>query len=436
MPLSGALFASVTGLDAMSTAISVVGDNIANVNTTGYKTRRTEFADLLGQSISTSGGFSQIGAGAQVATVRSEFTQGTFENTNRETDIAIEGQGFFVLDGPTGRVYSRAGVFNFDSQGLLVNSNGQRVQGFAIDPVTGLSNGQIGDVNIGNASSPPRASTNITASLRLDPKAAVSPGGFDPSDRANTSEVSVTVDVYDSLGNQRPATIHFTKVAENAGPPPTNDWEWSINLRPAHTTIPPVNPTDTDVEQASGTLTFDDTGTLTSLTGASFTLDFAGGAAPAQPVTLDLGPIAGVGTGGATTQNGASAVNSFSQDGFAAGSLQGLIIDEAGFVSGLFSNGETIPISQLALANFANVEGMQRIGSNNLVETRASGQPLIGQPQTGSLGAIRSSTLELSNVDLATEFVRLIINQRAFQANTRTISTTNELLGDLVNLGR
>ncbi len=437
MPLSGALFASVSGLDATSTAISVVGDNIANVNTPGFKARRTEFADVLGQSISTAGGFSQIGAGAKVGDIRSQFTQGTFETTNRTTDLAIEGRGFFILDGPQGRAFSRAGIFTFDADGVLVNPEGREVQGFQIDPITQVSNGQVGSIQISNAIAPPRPTSVLDVSVNLDADAPVIPGGFDPADPNGTSELQTVVTVFDSLGNEHSATVFFTKSAINAGPPPSTTWDFNVALPANETTLPPANPGDEQVVQGGGALTFDANGVLTAATGTALTLEFAGGVAPGQPMTLGFGPIAGVGAGDATTQFGTgSATNSFTQDGFAAGSLQGILVDGVGILSGLFSNGETIPIAQVALANFANVEGLQSTGNTNLVATRASGQPLIGSPLSAGLGSVRASSLEQSNVDLATEFVRLIINQRAFQANTRTISTTNDLLGDLVQLGR
>jgi flagellar hook protein FlgE len=436
MPLSGALFSSVSGLDSTSTAISVIGDNIANVNTTGFKARRTEFADVLGQSISTAGGFSQIGAGAKVSDIRSLFTQGTFETTSRPTDVAIEGRGFFIADGPQGRVYTRAGIFNFDDNGFLVNPEGRFVQGYGIDPVTGLSNGLLGDIQIATALAPPRTTSTIDLSVNLFANDPIQAGGFDPADPATASH-AVPIDVYDSLGNRHSMSVFFTKTGSNT-------WEWNAALAPADTTTAPANPTDPWVVQGAGTLTFDTSGTLTGSTGTSFAANFSGGAAAGQAFTLGF-TNAGVpttqfggssGTGASTSSASASQTNSFSQDGFAAGTLQSINIDQQGYLAGSFSNGETIPLAQLALANFPNLEGLQGIGNTNLIETRESGQPLIGQPQAGGLGSIRASSLEQSNVDLATEFVRLIINQRAFQANTRTISTTNELLGDLVQLGR
>lgn len=425
MPLSGALFSSVSGLDSTSTAISVVGDNIANVNTTGFKSRRTEFSDVLGQSISTGGGFSQIGAGSKVSDIRAAFTQGTFETTNRGNDVAIEGRGFFIVDGVQGRAYTRAGRFNIDELGFYVNPEGRRVQGYGIDPLTGLSNGQLGDIQVATTLSPPRTTTAVNVSANLDANATIVPGGFDPADPSQSSEFTVPIDVYDSLGQQHSLNLFFTKTAANT-------WEWNAALAPTETTLPLANPTDLWVSQGSGTLTFDTAGIMTGSTGTTFNLEFAGGATPAQALTLSFNDA-----GSPSTQYGSdSATNSFSQDGFAAGTLQNTIIDSEGYILGSFSNGETIALAQLALANFPNLEGLQAIGDTNFIETRESGQPLLGQPQTGSLGTIRASSLEQSNVDLATEFVRLIINQRAFQANTRTISTTNELLGDLVQLGR
>jgi flagellar hook protein FlgE len=430
MGLSSALFTSVSGLDATGTAIAVIGDNIANVNTTGFKASRPEFADILGQSVAGIGGFSQIGAGTTIADVTSVFSQGTFQSTARTTDLAIEGQGLFVLDGPQGRYYSRAGVFTFDSNGLLVNPAGLQVQGFGIDPLTGASTQALGDIQLSSAVSPPRATTQSSLSLNLDANADVIPGGFDPADPNTTSNFRTLMTVYDSLGNDRMVTYYFTKTAANT-------WNWTAGVAPADTTDAPASPTDPVVVQGTGTLTFDSAGVLQAVTGSPITFDFAGGAAGGQAIGLDFGPIAGVGTGDATTQfAGPPVTNSFNQDGFAAGQLQNILVDREGFVVGQFSNGETLTLAQVALATFANVEGMMKAGNGNLTETRQSGQPSIGAALTGRLGAVRSNSLEQSNVDLAGEFVRLIINQRAFQANARTVSTTNELMANLVQLGQ
>jgi len=256
MPLANALFSSVSGLDTTSTAISVIGDNIANVNTTGFKARRAEFADVLGQSITSAGGFSSLGAGAKLSRVTTNFTQGTFENTGRTTDLAIEGQGFFILDGQQGSLYSRAGIFTVDNQGVLVSPEGLRVQGFGIDPITGASNGQMGDIVLSNALAPPQASSLVNLSANLDATETPIPGGFDPVNPTTTSHFNTGVTLYDSLGSPHFTSVYFTKV--NA-----TDWEWNATLPPGDTTIAPV-PGSQDVVQASGTLSFDANGNMTA----------------------------------------------------------------------------------------------------------------------------------------------------------------------------
>jgi flagellar hook protein FlgE len=429
MSLSSAMFASVTGLDTASTAISVIGDNIANVSTPGFKERRAEFADVLGQSLATSGGFAQTGAGSSILNVSQIFSQGAFESTARVTDMAIEGQGFFVLDGVQGRSYSRAGMFSFDRNGLLTDPLGLRVQGYGIDPVTLLPTSQIGDIQINNAVSPPRASSTMQLSLNLDANAPIL--AFDPANTNGSTNFQVGISLYDTLGNAHQSEIFFNRT----GP---NSWSWNATLPPADTSLPPAGPNDTVVVQGSGTLTFDNTGNLTGMTGSPLNYQFSGGAAASQSVAIGFGPIAGAGTGTPTTQFGSasSGVNSKTQDGFPPGTLTSLAVDRSGFLTATFSNGETRPIAQVALATFPATEGLQAIGNNNWTETRESGQPLIGNPRTSQFGSIRASSIEQSNVDLAAQFVRLILQQRAFQANTRTVSTTNELLANLVQLGQ
>jgi flagellar hook protein FlgE len=213
-----------------------------------------------------------------------------------------------------------------------------------------------------------------------------------------------------------------------------NTWAWEATLPPGDTTLPLANPTDTVVSIGAGTLSFDSSGNLTAQSGSPLSYQFAGGGAANQSIAIDFGAA---GSLTATTQvAAASAVNSQQQDGFAPGTLSSISVDRSGFFVATFSNGETRPIAQIALASFPAVEGLQAAGNNNWQETRESGQPLIGGPRTGQFGSIRASNIEQSNVDLAAQFVRLILQQRAFQANTRTVSTTNELLANLVQLGQ
>jgi flagellar hook protein FlgE len=430
MGLSNALFTGVSGLDTSGTAISVIGDNIANSNTPGFKSKRAEFGDLLAQSLTSSGGFSQLGSGSTLSRVRPNFAQGTFENTGRGTDLAIEGRGFFVVQNAQGRFYTRNGIFSFDSDGFLVNTQNQRVQGFGIDPATRTSTGVLGDVQIQTAVSPPGPTNNAEIAVNLDANAGLV-GPFDPADPAGTSNFNFPMTTYDSLGNQHSVNFYFTRSATG--------WDWSAALHPSDTTTAPAAAGDQVVVQGSGSLTFDSQGFLQSSTGNTVTFQFAGGATPNQVVQLDWGPVgsSAAAASGRSTQFGApSAVTSFNQDGFASGQIQNIVIDGEGFLTGQFSNGETVPLAQLALASFANVEGLVSVGNSNMVETRVSGQALMGAAQTGNLGTIRASSIEQSNVDMATEFVKLIISQRAFQANTRTISTTNDLLANLLALGQ
>ncbi len=444
MSLGNALNSSVTGLDATSRAISVVGDNIANVNTPGFKERRAEFGDVLGQSISAGGGFSQTGAGVKTSRVSTIYSQGTFESTGRPTDMAIEGRGFFVVDDSTGgRAYTRAGIFGFDSNGFLSTPDNSRVQGYAIDAATGAVSGALDDIAINTTVSAPQQTSTYQLSLNLDatdlPSAA-----FSWSTPDGTSNFRTAVTVYDSLGNPHTVTTFFSKTADNA-------WDYNVGIDVNDTATAPASPTDDFVGIGSGSLTFSGSGLLTGhtlttpaasvLTDGSqshtMTLPFNGGADPTQTFDLNLGAWGGGGTGDSTTQFGGadSSVNSFTQDGFGPGNLQSIQIGLDGVITGQYSNGNNLDIAQIALAIFPNTEGLVSTGNNRLVESNVSGQPLIGAAQSGVMGSVRSSTIEQSNVDLATQFVKMIVHQRAFQANTRTVSVTNELMGNLVGLG-
>ena len=429
MSLTNALSSSVSGLNVASTAIAVIGDNIANANTAGFKEKRAEFSAVLGQSIAAGSGFAQIGAGTLVNDVRSIFSQGVFETSARGTDLGIAGPGFFVMDGAQGRSFTRAGSFGFDSGGVLVDSAGNRVQGFGIDPATGQSNGVLGDIQVNTPLSPPQATSTIDLSMNLDPTAPLI-GPFDPATAQTTSNAREGITIFDSLGTPRQATIFFTKTG-------VNTWDYNVALSDADAGTPTGNPF---VVQGTGTLGFDTNGGLTSFTGGaiSFDLNAANGAGSPQAVAFDMGPLVGSNLpGDVTTQfNQPAVTNSVGQDGFRPGTLRVLGIDGSGRLSGVFTNGVTSTVAQIALANFRSVEGLTEIGGSQLIESIDSGSPLIAAANSGNLGGIRSNSLEKSNVDLAQQFVNLIIAQRAFQANTRTVSVANELMSNLVNLGQ
>ncbi len=439
MSLTNALSSSVSGLAAASTQISVIGDNIANANTPGFKEKRAEFTAVLGQNITAGAGFAQIGAGVRVNDVGMIFSQGVFEQTQRGTDLGIEGRGFFIVDGNLGRAYTRSGAFGFDASGWFVDSNGNRVQGYGIDPATGASNGVLGDIQINVPLSPPQPTTQIQLGINLDAEEPLLTGiAFDPADATATSSGREVVTVFDSLGTPRQATIFFQHSD-------VNEWTYHVTLATADSDQAGAT-TDPFVVQGSGTLEFDTNGTLVSVNGGgttyptiTFGFNPANGAATAQPIDFTMGPLSSGGTvtGPPSTQfNQPQVTNFVSQDGFAPGTLSALQIDADGRLNGVFSNGITTSLAQLALANFGNVEGLTDIGGSQLIESLDSGPPIIAAANSGNLGAIRASALEKSNVDLAQQFVNLIVGQRAFQANTRTVSVANELLSNLVSLGQ
>lgn len=431
MSLTNALFSSVSGLETASTQISVIGDNIANANTTGFKEKRAEFSAVLGQNITAGAGFAQVGAGARVSDIGTIFSQGVFERTARGTDLGIEGQGFFVLDGPSGRAYTRSGIFGFDSEGTLVDTVGNRVQGYGIDPTSGASNGVLGDIQINAQLTAPQRSTTIDMSVNLNAADTEINATFDPANPEATSNESQVVRIYDSLGTPRLATVYFSRTA-------AGQWDYNVTLATEDADTAPT--TDPVVVQGSGTLSFDGNGVLTGGTPSqtiTFNINGDSGATTAQPITITLGSTTADPSIDSTTQfSQPYQTNSITQDGYAAGTLESLDIDSDGLVNGVFSNGVTASLSQLALANFVAIEGLQDIGNSKVIESVASGAPIVAAAGSGSLGSIRSNALEKSNVDLAQQFVNLIVSQRAFQANTRTASVANELLANLVQLGQ
>lgn len=464
MGLLSALFSSVSGINSQGTVISVVGDNIANTNTVGFKGARAEFVDVLSGSLGgAAGSGGQVGAGARISGIGQIFTQGSLESTGVGTDLAVDGNGFFIVQDTTGIFYSRAGLFRLNSSKQLVNPAGEQVLGFGIAP-NGTPNGALGPIDIKSASSQPKPTANIDVNVNLDPNTAILPGAFDQTDPINSSNFQTGIRIFDSLGNARNILIYFRKTA-------TNTWQWFAGVNRSDLDLSVDFPGATAGVQPtqflplqSGTLSFTTSGALDLENNAQLSLDydlngdgildgvsiptpanwaFSAGASATQAIALDFGTsITGEGGTGIdkSTQFGGQVISNsvrfMNQDGFAAGQLSNISIDEDGFVTGQFSNGVTQKLAQVGLAQFPSVQGLERVGNNNFRETVGSGNPIIGSPNQSDFGAVRSGFIELSNVDLAGEFVKLILAQRAFQANTRTISTTNQLLGDLVRLGQ
>jgi flagellar hook protein FlgE len=428
MGISSALYSGVSGLNTNGQAMSVIGNNLANTNTLGFKGSRTIFADLLSGTINGSGGQSQVGRGVGMSKVDQIFSQGTFESTESNLDVAIEGSGFFVLKQPGDETayYSRAGSFRFDQNGYLVNPEGLRVQGKAFDANGLLGAGDASDIQVessglvqGNVTSTLQLTTNLDST---EPAIAAAFDYTDPS----TYNYSSSVQVFDSLGNPQLLTTYFTKTADN-----TWNASWSAEKDDGSGTImsgtfaAPLDFTsDGILTNAAAIPPSETTATIPAGAGVG-QLDWNNGTTPtAVVITFD------------TTQfNSESVVISQNQNGSGAGNLTGVAIDPEGVVVASYSNGVQTKISQLVLGRFVNPGGLALAGSNLYTSTTTSGAARTGLPGP-ELGNIFTNSLEQSNVDMGAEFVRMITVQRGFQANSKIITTVDELLGELINLKR
>ncbi len=421
MGISSALYSGVSGLNTNSHAMTVIGNNLANTNTLGFKGARTVFSDVLSSTINGSGGTSQVGRGVNVSKVDNIFSQGTFETTESGLDVAIEGDGFFMLKeaGLDNTFYSRAGAFRFDGDGYLVNPEGLRVQGKQFDVNGDLIAGDPSDIQVVDTGLiQANATTEITLTTNLD-ASALYPGATDvpPALRAfdpllpDTFNYSSSVQTFDSLGNPHLISTFFQKqVADN-----TWEWFWTADGGAA--------------TQGTLPITFDvDGNLLTGGTDVIPAINWGNGsdatAATDMAITFD------------TTQfNSDSNVLAQEQNGFSAGNLVGVSIDGDGIVTASYSNGENTKIANLTLSRFNNPNGLELIGNNLFSETGDSGVPRVGLPGP-ELGKVFTNSLEQSNVDMGAEFVRMITVQRGFQANSKIITTVDELLGELINLKR
>ncbi len=412
----GSLFAGMVGLNVNSTSMTVLGDNIANVNTTAFKSNRSSFANILASSLAGSVS-SDVGRGVQFQGTTPMWTQGTIENTNNPTDMAINGSGFFVLqDGSGANFYSRAGEFYFDRDGNLVNLGGLYVQGYEVtgtNPDGTLVLGAVTNINASaQGSSPPVATQTLSVDVNLD------------SDTAISGTYATTTTVYDSLGNSIPLTMTFTKTGANT---------W--------TTTPSVPATvAAGASMTNATLTFDAFGNL--MPGAGIPVitisGFLNGASDPQNIDWDVyDAAAAFASNGSLTQYSSNSTTTFqTQDGYPSGTLRTVDVNEFGVVTGSYSNGQLTPLFQMAMADFPSYYGLTKMGKNLYSESLESGPALFGTPQSGRLGSISTNAIEMSNVDLAAEFVKMITTQRAFQANSRVITTSDEILNELINLKR
>lgn len=428
MGMSSALYSGVSGLNTNSQAMSVIGNNLANTNTVGFKGSRTVFADLLSSSINGSGGASQVGRGVNMSKVDQVFSQGTFESTESNLDVAIEGEGFFILKEPGNETpyYSRAGAFRFDDNGYLINPEGYRVQGkeFELTDDTVLKPGDATDIQVAGTGLIQGLATNaMTLTTNLDSSEPEIALAFDPADPA-TYNYSSSTQIYDSLGNPHLFTTYFTKTDAIA-----KTWDVNYSYEQDIVPAPAVAPFTTVISSAAPltTLTFDADGILTSAPIATTAvLDWNNGSNATTPLAITFD----------TTQfNSESVVISQDQNGYGAGNLTGVEIDPDGIVVASYSNGVQTNIAQLVLGKFVNPNGLSLAGSNLYNETTSSGPARTGLPGP-ELGKVFTNSLEQSNVDMGSEFVRMITVQRGFQANSKIITTVDELLGELINLKR
>jgi flagellar hook protein FlgE len=545
MGLSTALFTGVSGLNINGTGLSVVGDNIANTNTTGFKGSRAAFGDILSSSMGGSSSF-QIGRGSALQAVQQQFVQGTLETTSNPLDLAIEGDGFFIVKDQNGaQYYTRAGQFKLDKNGDIVNPEGMQLQGYIVD-----QGGVLDTINVSSLNSPANDTNNIDISANLSsgtnvmhiltsgetfyvddtnrtirvnatnisvvagtytgaglatalntafdanilPPGSVvasyipasntfritnntggvlnlnfddaantieqvlgftsgaltvaapagstldsnnlSATGFDPANPVTTSDFSTSITTYDSLGNNHLLTIYFRKTGESmplSGGGTGNRWDW-------YAVVPAADATSgSTYVGAHGSLEFDTMGRLVNDAQGINDFNFSGGVAQNQSIAFDFGTATTAGGSGldGTTQFGTpNSVLFQNQDGYTAGSLQSLIVNQNGAMTGVFTNGQTRKVADVALARFIAPTELTKTGRNLYTESNGSGVPIIGTAGTSGRGRVFASSLEASNVDLADEFVKMIAMQRGFSANTKVITATDELLTELGNIKR
>jgi len=432
MSILKSLTIGVSGLRANSEALGVAGDNIANVNTVGFKRSRAVFEDVLGRSVASYAPIRQAGAGTRMSGVEQMWSQGAMVTTDSPTDLAISGDGFFVvagnMQGAEGRYYTRAGQFHVDKDGRLVNVDNLRLQGYTAT-ADGTMGATIGDLVVSGGTVPANPTTQVNIAANLDATTPINPNTFDPLDPSRTSDFTQNVTVYDSLGSAHELTVYYHKSADNT-------WDWHAMADGGELAGgTPGTPT----EVASGDLAFTTDGKLDSDTVTNNTIDFAG-ATPGQVIGFDFGTSItgdnGTGLDGTTQYASKSVPVELRQNGYAAGNVAGISIADDGRITGVFSNGQERVLGQVVTADFANINGLERTGNGLWIESQNSGQPLIGGANAGGRGSIVSGSLEQANVDLGSEFVNLIAYQRGFQANSRVITTADEMYGELVNLKR
>lgn len=416
----------VSGLNAAGSSMSVIGDNIANAQTFGFKGSRAEFQDTLASSLKGIDGGDQIGSGTKLAHITPKFTQGSISRTENITDLAINGNGFFQIDTGKGYGYTRDGSMHFDKEGSLINGDGYRVTGFVANEEGEITR-KTGPITLGNTTIPAKATEKIDVMMNLDSRAEIQQ--FDIKNPLKTSDFNTSIAIFDNIGTQRLVTVFFNKAANGK-------WDY-------HATIPgedAANGIPGELsEMGTGSVEFDETGKLKNEVSTLNSFNFNKGAAADQKIEFDFGKSTtegGDGYEGVTQYGSKSTISRHTQDGSSAATLSSLSFDDEGILSASYSNGIQRDIAQVAIAKFENAEGLFKMGKNLMKETRKSGQAALGNPSTDGRGDILSKSIELSNVDIAEEFINLMNAQRNFQANTKTITTADQMLQEVLNIKR
>jgi len=404
MPFAVAL----SGLNAASSDLEVTANNVANVNTTGFKMSRAQFAEVFAVG-TQSVGSSASGSGVRLSAVAQQFTQGNIDFTDNALDLAIGGEGFFVLSDGGARSYTRAGAFGVDNQGNVVNAQGSRLQAYPFAGNGLFNTGTPQDLTLTTGANPPQATTVATFGINLPANASVPLNPvFDPADPSSFNHTT-SVTVYDSLGAAHTATVYFIK------DPAVNTWNTQVEIEgnPVAGAVPIVFAPD---------------GSLASPAGGQMPLAAYNPGTGAANIQMALN------FGTATQFGSAFGVNSLSQDGFTTGRLTGVSVDPEGIVFARFTNGQSTSLGKLALANFVNPQGLQQLGDTTWGESFQSGDALLGEAGTASFGNIQSGALESSNVDLTAQLVQMITAQRNFQANAQMISTADTVTQTVINI--
>jgi flagellar hook protein FlgE len=401
---------ALTGLQADTVALNTIGNNLANLNTTAFKGQTTTFEDLFYQNIGTTGAGNtlQVGVGTRVSGTATDFSQGSLTTTDTDTDVALNGNGFFLVQNGNTQLLTRAGDFELNASGALVDSTGNSIMGYGADNGTVNLNGGVVPLTLPvTTAEGAQATQNLSMTTSLDSSA--------PTGTTFSSEATL----YDSLGESHLATVTYTKNSATT-------WGYSITLPAADSSGTPVNNT--------GTLTFNSTGELVSPTTNISGVSFPNMADGASNLSFNFNLYDANGNPQITQTAGASNTSATTQDGFASGSYQGFSVSGTGVVSANFSNGNPSVVGQIAVALVTNPDGLTSAGANDYSATNASGSVTVGTGGVGGRGTVEGEALEQSNVDISAEFSDLIVAQRAFEANSKTVTTFDEVTQEAIGM--